>query len=101
MLKLLHFSKNMTLSPQQFATICFLALMQGGGGLLDKSPSYISEKTDLLNRGVDAFAALDIHNRRKVMQWCVAWGVEMPKEIVEALKAEKEAMSDLLLSGIW
>jgi len=89
-----------TISPESFAMLCFLVLMQNGEGVIDKSPDYITEKTWMLRAGFDAFAALDIYNLRKVDAWCKAWGVGMPAKCAEYLKMEEEAFESLKNKGI-
>lgn len=85
----------MPISTDDFATVCYLVLMQNGDGLADKHPSYISEKKYMLESGLDAFGALDIHNMRKVRDWCASWGVEMPPEAADELKMQEEAAERL------
>ena len=88
-----------TISPESFALICFLILMENGEGIIDKSPSYITEKSYLLNAGTVAFGALDLHNKRKVRRWCDIWDVEMPQEAKDNLMAEEEAFKELKAQG--
>jgi len=88
-----------TISPESFAMICFLVLMQNGGGLETKAPSYIAEKTFMLNAGYDAFAYLDIHNMRKACQWCHDWHVDIPTEVALEMQRQNEAASSLAASG--
>lgn len=80
--------------------VCFLVLMQNGKGVLDKSPLYIGEKVAMINEEWNAFAYLDIHNMRKVMEWLVAWKFEPPVEVAERFKAECEAWEELKEKGI-
>jgi hypothetical protein len=89
-----------TISPDSFAMICFLVLMQNNGGLSDKSPDYITEKTHMLSSGFDAFAYLDIYNMEKAAAWCVKWGIELPKQIDAELTMQQEARTDLEEKGI-
>ena len=91
--------KNMT-PEQRFAYVCYLTLMQNGDGLIDKSPDYIHEKSYMLEVGTSAFGALDIHNMRKVKEWCNVWGVEMPKECQDELNAQEAAYLELAGKGI-
>lgn len=74
--------------------------MQGGAGLIDKHPSYIEEKQELMDKGVDAFAALDIHNMRSVVAWCKQWGVELPDEVAEYYAQTEEAVTELKARGM-
>ena len=57
-----------SISPEDFAMICFICLMQNGDGFLDKAPSYIKEKKDILTSGYDAFSYLDFHNMGRVIR---------------------------------
>jgi len=75
--------------------LCFLVLMQNGEGLMDKAPSYITEKTYMLRSGYEAFAALDIYNMRKVADWCKRWHVEMPQVCAEELARQEEAFENV------
>lgn len=75
--------------------ICFLVLMQNGGGLEDKSPDYIAEKCFMLGAGYNAFAYLDIYNMRKAVAWCEAWGVEVPPEVASEMRLQNEAATEL------
>jgi len=76
------------LPADEFARLCFLVLMQSGEGILDKHPSYIREKERMLDAGYEAFFELDIHNMRKVRQYCEHWGILLPREQVRALRNE-------------
>jgi hypothetical protein len=87
-----------TISPDSFAMICFLVLMQNNG-LMDKSPVYIIEKKDLLRSGFDAFLYLDIYNMRKVKAYCDAWHIEMPEKCAEELTLQEEALKELQAKG--
>ena len=75
-----------------FAAVCFVALMQN---LQDKHPSYLYEKIGMLNYGWDAFGLLDIHNKRKVMNWAQEWKFELPDIIQENYIAEERAGEEL------
>lgn len=90
----------MTIEDDQFALVCYLALMQSGAGLLDKHPIYIKEKQYLLDRGLDAFAALDMSNMRRVMEWAAQWGVEVPEEVSEYFTTSVEAETELRARGM-
>lgn len=89
-----------SISPQSFARVCFLALMEGNSGFEDKHPSYIEEKVHMLDMGIEAFLRLDIHNMRKVNLWCQKWNVEMPKDCADYLRASEEAYEELLAKGV-
>lgn len=88
-----------TIEPMSFALVCFLALMQNGDGLIDKAPDYITEKTRILGSGLDAFAALDIHNMRKVVGWCHAWGITVPEPIAKEMELQEQAFEELQAKG--
>lgn len=79
--------------------LCFLVLMQNGKGLIDKSPDYITEKTHILGRGLDAFAALDIHNMSVVVEWCGEWGVAVPEKVLEEYNSQRWAFEELKAKG--
>lgn len=89
-----------TISPDSFAMICFLVLMQNGEGFAKKSPDYITEKTHMLHLGFDAFSYLDIHNMEKAAAWCTAWGIELPQQIDAELTMQQEARFSLAEKGI-
>lgn len=90
-----------TISPQSFAMVCFLVLMENGSGLVDKSPDYIAEKVNMLHAGHDAFAYLDIYNMRKAINWCRVWGVEVPEVVAKEFRAQEGAKSNLEDKGIF
>ncbi len=89
-----------TVAPDSFALICFLVLMENGDGLIDKSSTYISEKTWMLRAGLDAFSALDYHNMRKVKRWCDKWRVDMPLTARKRLIEEENALVELKKQGL-
>lgn len=89
-----------TIHPDSFAMVCFLVLMQNGGGLMDKSPDYITEKTHMLRAGLEAFSYLDIHNMRKVIAWCDSWGVEVPELVKEEMGRQERALAELNNLGL-
>lgn len=68
-------------SKENFALICFLALMQNGCGIDDHAPEYIQEKVRMLNAGYDAYGFLDRNNQRVVKNWYAKWKEELPEEI--------------------
>lgn len=82
-----------TISPESFAMVCFIQLMQK---LNSKSPDYITEKMDVLGRGYEAFAALDIYNMREVYQWCLDWKIEIPVVIQKEMKLQNDAFFETL-----
>lgn len=83
---------NNYISSEAFALVCYLVLMQNGEGIMDKHPDYILEKQRLLESGYSAFAALDIHNMRRVKGWCEKWKVEMPEAARIHLEQSEEAI---------
>jgi hypothetical protein len=94
----LHERETMKVSDT-FAQVCFLILMQNGDGIMDKSPEYILEKSQIQKHGVNAFRHLDIHNMRKLRGWCELWKVEMPIEFIEYLEASEKAAAELAERG--
>ncbi len=89
----------MTISPESFAMVCFIALMENGDGLIEKHPSYITEKTFMLGAGFNAFAHLDIHNMRKVVAWHKFWGVALPAPVAAEYDLQENAAADLKAKG--
>lgn len=89
-----------SISPESFAMICFLILMQNSKGVIDKSPDYITEKIWMLKDGITAFGALDIYNMRKVKEWCDVWNIEMPREAAEYLSVSEIALNELKTKGL-
>lgn len=87
------------IKPDELAMICFLVLMQNAAGLEDKAPSYIFEKVYMLNAGYDAFAALDIHNMRRAVEWCRMWHVDLPDVMKKEIEIQEEAFNDLKAKG--
>ncbi len=90
----------MNISPETFALVCYLVLMENGEGILDKHPDYINQKLGLLEAGYNAFGALDIHNMRKVKAWCEKWKVAMPEAPRIHLEQSEKAAKDLADKGI-
>lgn len=71
-----------TFTPQQFAAVCFLVLMHHHGGTyLEAQPAYIHEKLSLLNRGYNAYSALDRNNQEAVKRYSVRWHFELPEPV--------------------
>jgi hypothetical protein len=68
-----------TEADELFITVCFLSLMEGGGGLLQKSPAYLMEKK--CSSMEHAFTQLDGTNQRRVLQWYALWRVELPEVV--------------------
>ncbi len=90
----------MNISPDSFALLCFIILMENGRGLIDKSPSYITEKSYLQEMGLHAFGALDIHNMRKVIDYCATWKIELPAKVAEEWQRRTQAETELTKLGI-
>lgn len=84
-----------TLSPENFALLCFAQLMNNDEGITTKAPSYFLEKRDLLDRGYEAFGALDITNMWEVVKWHHKWGVTLPEQIAKAWEENRESAQDL------
>lgn len=94
------FQAHRTITADSFAMLCFLALMQNGEGLLDKSPDYITEKTWLLHGKEASFGALDINNMRVVAEYCKRWGINMPPQVEEEYRLQEEAYLSLREKGM-
>lgn len=88
------------ISSEAFALTCYLVLMQNGEGILDKHPDYILEKQRLLESGFSAFGALDLHNMRKVKEWCERWNIAMPEDAAVYLEESEKAAKELADKGI-
>jgi len=93
--------KLQTISPDSFALLCFLVLMENGEGIKDKAPSYITEKTYMFRAGLDAFAALDIHNMHRVVQYCETWHIALPERVAEEWQMQTQAEAELQAKGIF
>lgn len=91
---------KLTISPDSFAMVCFLVLMQNGKGITDKAPNYITEKVYLLRSGIEAFYALDIYNKRIVVGWCNKWKIEIPEKVSKNFENEEKAMKELKEKGL-
>lgn len=67
-----------------FSTVCWLVLMENGKGIIEKHPDYIFEKMAMLQMPADiAYGRLDRENQQKVLDWCAAWGYQIPKDVFE------------------
>lgn len=54
--------------------ICFLIMMQGDGGIMDRSPSYIEEKMILcIGSGSMPWSHLDHHRQQLLMRYIAKW----------------------------
>jgi hypothetical protein len=69
----------MKISPELFAIVCFLVMMESGEGIMGKSPNDIGEKRYLLLLGFETFGALNPDEQNKVEDWCKKWGVDTTK----------------------
>lgn len=76
-----------TISPDSFALLCFLALMSRDS-LQDYAPDYITEKTEMLRCGYDAFTFLDYQNMARVVRWCKKWNIELPLPVASEWKLQ-------------
>ena len=74
------------IDDKDFAVLCFNVLMANDKGYITKHPTYTREKLWLLDAGVDAFGALDIHNQRKVLDYLKEWKLEAPEKITKYIK---------------
>jgi len=75
-------SENMDL----FQTLCFLACMQHGQGLIQKSPSYIREKKKIIQSPLAAWQMLDFEVQENLVLWAKAWGFPLGDCIHEISK---------------
>jgi hypothetical protein len=74
-----------------YPIICYLALVTSTDGKWDKHPTYLLEKTDLIQSGLDAFAALDFINQTRVIEYCRKWTVSVPKSWADYYDAQANA----------
>lgn len=83
----------MEIDEKTFATICYLVLLDhhGAGFFKNAHPSYITEKLQLLNRGFDAYGALDRDNQENVKRFLVLWKYQMPEKIAAYEKELQDA----------
>ena len=67
-----------------FILICFLVLMSSDCLNLDKHPSYISEKSYMLELdSLNAYSMLDRQKQFQVQSYFKFYKLELPKEILE------------------
>lgn len=76
-------SPNNEPTTEFFGHLCYLILMQNGGGILDKSPDYVIEKMKALKMGYTAYQMLDFRNRKLLLAYLDKWSYDIPKEIEE------------------
>jgi hypothetical protein len=89
-------SPKQGLSPDAiYPIICYLAIVTSDDGKWDKHPEYLLEKTDLIQSGLEAFAALDHINHGRVIDYCAKWGVAVPKAWLEYHHAEMKALREM------
>lgn len=74
--------------------------MQNDKGLIDKHPSYITEKMQILSDGYHAFGYLDIYNMKKVIDWHKEWNVEVLPKVADEFFLQEQARADLAAKGI-
>src|SRR3989304_1528635 len=79
-----------------YALICYQILMNV---IETKSPLYIWEKFAMVNEGLNAFAYLDYINKKRAIEYCQRWRIEVPEIWLEAEKREKEAAIELGLEN--
>lgn len=81
----------MKINKEQFAAICYLVIMDHhGDGYSRAHPDYIESKLSILDRGYDAYCALDRENQRRVMHHIELWGYELPEEIKNYERERRE-----------
>lgn len=65
-----------------FAMLCYLVLMDHhGAGFIKAAPSHIEDKKYVMGMGWEAFAALDLNNMTRVIQYLKTWNVSPPLAI--------------------
>lgn len=90
------------LSPEKFALLCFIQMMQHGAGLISKSPEYIFEdKYYMLSMGYMAIQRLDYLGKKSIFDYCDHWNIKIPKVLVDYFEAEKEQVLTLAGKGIF
>lgn len=71
-------SKKTKISPEVFAAVCYLVLMDHHGrGYINAHPSYAMEKLAMLKMGLNAIAILDGENKEKVLKYLEYWKYEI------------------------
>jgi hypothetical protein len=78
-------------SESIYPIICYLALVTSTDGKWDKHPTYLLEKTDLIQSGLEAFAALDFINQTRVIEYCGKWSLPVPKPWANYYDAQAKA----------
>lgn len=72
----------MTITPKQFAAVCYCILMDHhGSGFVYAHPRYIEEKLPILNTGYDAYYWLDRSNQLEMIRYLAHWQVELPEPV--------------------
>lgn len=71
------------MNEKTFAAICYLVLMDhhGDGFFNLAHPDYVREKLSLLDRGFEAYHALDHINQGRVRRYLKEWKCEFPVEL--------------------
>ena len=86
----------MKTTGETFAMMCFIVLMNHhGNGYIEAHPIYLEEKQHMIGSGYNAFAMLDIHNKRTVIKWLEKWNIEVPEIIQKEMKLQEEAAENL------
>ena len=76
----------MKISEKEFATICFITLMQNHA---TKSPKYIKEKSAMLDMGYFAIQRLHPTLRMGVVEYFDKWAIPFPEEAEEFISLMK------------
>lgn len=69
-----------------FRTVCFIALMQHGEGLISKHPAYIRQKLKGIKNPLGAWQMLDEECQTVVMKWADAVGFDLTACLKEIYK---------------
>jgi len=69
-----------------FQTVCFLTTMEHGNGLIDKHPSYITEKKKTCKSSLAAWQMLDWKGQLKILKWANKFGFPIQDCIHEISK---------------
>ncbi len=66
-----------------FQTVCFLACMQHGEGLISKHPDYIQQKLRVIKNPLAAWQMLDGECQSEVVKWANAVGFDLAACLTE------------------
>ncbi len=80
---------------KMYALLCYLALVDVGEKQESPAPSYLAEKTVMLDAGLDAFGFLDYKNKEKVLDYLKHWKEAIPPIWQESYDMEMKAIEDL------